>query len=164
MSHEAAIDRLSGIYARKNMDYGNSAHVTFVEFGEVAIVIRLADKLSRLESLLTGRQQHVADESVADTIGDAVNYLVMLVAELDTEATGLDEETSKAREANIGRVYELFRLLRSLPSVPAAVPPMPYRAHLLSIWKNVTHSGDRRDLYFILARHLLREYERMTEA
>ena len=72
MTRKEIVNHLIDVYTAKNKDYGNSAHITYVEFGEVALVIRISDKLSRLQSLMLSGEQNVKDESIADTIGDAV--------------------------------------------------------------------------------------------
>lgn len=163
LTRSEIIDHLTGIYTRKNSDYGNSAHHTFVEFGEVALVIRISDKLSRLESLMSGREQQVGDESVLDTLGDAITYLHMLVAEIDTADDGLPESISKARQANIGRTYELLKETKNCDLTKAGISLQPFRSHLLSIWRTGSMQL-RRDLYLGLAHYLLREYERMSAA
>lgn len=163
LTRSEIIDHLTDIYARKNSDYGNSAHYTFVEFGEVALVIRISDKLSRLESLMSGREQQVGDESVLDTLGDAVTYLHMLVAEIDTAVDDLPEALSKARQDNIARVYELFKETKQHDLAKPGISLQPFRSHLLSIWR--LESVDlRRNLYLGLAHYLLREYAHMSAA
>lgn len=47
-------------------------------------MVRISDKISRLATLLDVREAQVKDESVADTIRDAINYLAILLAYLDT--------------------------------------------------------------------------------
>lgn len=46
-----------------------------------AILIRLNDKLNRLETLMNGAEQHVSDESVEDTLLDLANYCIMELVE-----------------------------------------------------------------------------------
>lgn len=160
MTRTEVIEKLTNTYEKKNIDYGNSAHITFVEFGETALVVRISDKLSRLVSLLKNGEAQVNDESLLDTIGDAVTYLVMLVAELLVEPgdAGKTEEERKASEKNIDTVFELFDGLDS----PMRNPDRPYdisqsRERLLHIFL----TGDatsRRAMYLSLADRLLEEY------
>ena len=60
------------LFKRKNADYGNA----FVDFGAVGVLIRLNDKFNRAVTLSKGKQE-VADESLIDTLLDAVNYIIM---------------------------------------------------------------------------------------
>lgn len=71
---------LHDTYKAKNADYGDS----FVQVREKypnAILIRLNDKLNRLETLMNGAEQHVNDESVEDTLLDLANYCIMELVE-----------------------------------------------------------------------------------
>lgn len=61
---------------KKNADYGNSYFELREEFGRVAFVIRLVDKVSRLKTL-TGREPEVVEESELDTIRDIVGYCLL---------------------------------------------------------------------------------------
>lgn len=79
---------LNALYARKNHDYGDSFHQTFVEEGMAMARIRLGDKLSRFKTLsrispTDSAQQQVTDESIRDTLLDLANYAIMTVLELD---------------------------------------------------------------------------------
>lgn len=158
----AALDHLESVYRRKNADYGNSAHHTYVEFGEVALVIRISDKLSRLQTLLSGAEAKVKDESILDTIGDAVTYLFILCAEMDTERSDLDEETNKARQDNIARVYELFNGMKYTDLWYFAYSEDDqWRNNLMSIWKTEEREL-RRCLYVELTLALLNRYVSLT--
>ena len=46
-------------------------------------LIRLEDKLSRLDRLTSGAEQKVKDESIRDTLMDLANYTIMTLMELD---------------------------------------------------------------------------------
>lgn len=46
VKHKAICDELNQLYARKNHDYGDSFHQTFVEEGMAMPRIRLGDKFS----------------------------------------------------------------------------------------------------------------------
>ena len=88
IKHKAICDELNQLYARKNHDYGNSFHQTFVEEGLAMTRIRLGDKFSRFKTLsrLTstdGGQQQVADESIRDTLMDLANYAIMIILEME---------------------------------------------------------------------------------
>lgn len=49
--HKKLCDGLNELYARKNHDYGDSFHTTFVEEGLAMARIRLGDKFSRFKTL-----------------------------------------------------------------------------------------------------------------
>lgn len=72
--------RMAEVYAAKNHDYGNS----FAKLRErypTSILIRLADKLNRLDTLLMGDAAKVKGESIDDTLLDLANYAVMELVE-----------------------------------------------------------------------------------
>ena len=88
MRHKELCDGLNQLYARKNHDYGDSFHQTFVEEGLAMARIRLGDKFSRFKTLsrispTDSTQQQVTDESIRDTLLDLANYAIMTVLELD---------------------------------------------------------------------------------
>lgn len=90
LKHQAICDELNKLYERKNHDYGDSFHQTFVEEGLAMTRIRLGDKfsrfktLSRLSSSDSGQQQ-VTDESIRDTLMDLANYAIMTILEMETD-------------------------------------------------------------------------------
>lgn len=85
--HRKLVMGLNELYARKNADYGDSFHDTFVEEGMAMARIRLSDKLNRFKSLTKGDSvQQVNDESVRDTLLDLANYAIMTVIEMDRAA------------------------------------------------------------------------------
>lgn len=71
-------------YIKKNMDYGDSFSKSYQEFGLVAPVVRMSDKVERLKSLSKGEAQ-VKDESIRDTLLDIANYAIMTVVEVEYE-------------------------------------------------------------------------------
>lgn len=83
--HESICRELNALYVRKNADYGDSFHKTYVEEGMAMARIRLSDKLERFKRLTKSNEQHVQDESVRDTLIDLANYAIMTVMELDGE-------------------------------------------------------------------------------
>ena len=82
--HMVLCKKLNDIYEKKNHDYGDSFHDTFVEEGMAMARIRLSDKLSRFKRLTReGVEQEVVDESIADTLMDLANYAIMTVLEME---------------------------------------------------------------------------------
>lgn len=81
--HTAICIELGDIYRRKNHDYGDSFHKTFLEEGFAMPRIRLTDKLERFKQLTRCGDQQVADESIRDTLLDLANYAIMTVMEMD---------------------------------------------------------------------------------
>lgn len=84
--HLSICEEINDLYARKNHDYGDSFHETFVEEGYAMSRIRLSDKLNRFKTLSRGVQSEVQDESIRDTLIDLANYAIMTVLEMDTHA------------------------------------------------------------------------------
>ena len=82
--HMELCKKLNDIYAKKNHDYGDSFHDTFVEEGMAMARIRLSDKLNRFKTLTReGVEQEVVDENIVDTLMDLANYAVMTVLEME---------------------------------------------------------------------------------
>lgn len=82
--HMELCKKLNDIYAKKNHDYGDSFHDTFVEEGMAMARIRLSDKLNRFKKLTREDVvQEVADESIVDTLMDMANYAIMTVLEME---------------------------------------------------------------------------------
>lgn len=81
--HAAICDELKDLYLRKNTDYGDSFHKTFIEEGMAMSRIRLSDKLERFKRLTRSGEQNVKDESVRDTLIDLANYAIMTIVEME---------------------------------------------------------------------------------
>ena len=64
------------VFKKKNHDYGNSFDQSLDKFGLIASVVRLSDKMNRIESLIN-KEAQVKDESIRDTIMDMANYCIM---------------------------------------------------------------------------------------
>ena len=73
------------IYREKNADYGDSFSKSYKEFGIIAPVVRMSDKMERIKQLSKGEDIKVKDESLKDTLIDIANYALMLVVEMDLE-------------------------------------------------------------------------------
>ena len=86
--------KLNDLYARKNRDYGDSFHETFVEEGLAMTRIRLADKFQRFKTLSKKADMagEVPDESIIDTLMDLANYSLMTVLELQLKNEELERQ------------------------------------------------------------------------
>lgn len=77
-------DKMNRTYEAKNNDYGDSFTKVRNKYPN-SIVIRLNDKLNRLESLMNGNKQMVKGESIKDTLLDMANYCIMELVEMEIE-------------------------------------------------------------------------------
>lgn len=71
-------EEMNELYERKNHDYGDSFTDTYKKFGLVAPLVRMNDKINRLNTLAVKKQQ-VNDEAIEDTLIDIANYAVMTI-------------------------------------------------------------------------------------
>ena len=83
--HLKICEELNSLYAKKNHDYGDSFHISFVEEGMAMARIRLSDKLNRFKTLSRSDKQEVVDESIRDTLIDLANYAIMTILEMENE-------------------------------------------------------------------------------
>lgn len=78
------LNDISDVLEKKNQDYGNSFHDTFVEFGLISPVIRLNDKMKRLKTLVTN-SCNPNYESIEDTLKDMIGYATLTLNELNLQ-------------------------------------------------------------------------------
>lgn len=71
-----AHDELLQTFVDKNADYGNSFESSLEEYGLIAALIRMEDKMRRLRTLIKSEAK-VKDESISDTLRDLSNYALM---------------------------------------------------------------------------------------
>lgn len=71
-------------YAAKNHDYGNSFEQSCDKFGIIAGIVRMGDKMNRIETLAV-KKAEVNDESIKDTLLDLANYAIMTVMWLNKQ-------------------------------------------------------------------------------
>jgi phage protein len=87
-------------FCRKNHDYGNSFEESLDKFGIIASLVRMQDKMLRLESLTDdSKTQQVGSESLLDTLEDLSNYAAMTACWLKG-VQAEDEEMKKLIEAS----------------------------------------------------------------
>jgi hypothetical protein len=80
------------LFKRKNADYGDA----FATYGPVGVLVRMGDKISRLQSVTNKGISLVNDEAVRDTLIDLHNYSAMAVMLLDERKETENKIESKA--------------------------------------------------------------------
>lgn len=89
-----AHDELFAIFEKKNADYGNSFEESLEKHGIIAAIVRMEDKMGRLNSLTKkGSEQKVSDESLVDTLKDLSNYALMTAVWLEEKEPGKAKTT-----------------------------------------------------------------------
>ena len=83
--HMEICKKLNSIYEKKNHDYGDSFHLSYLEEGMAMPRLRLGDKLNRFKNLSRGKDVLVNDESILDTLYDMANYAIMTIIEIEDE-------------------------------------------------------------------------------
>lgn len=71
-------------YAAKNHDYGDSFNISLNKYGLLAALVRMGDKMNRLEAL-SKNPAEVKTESIQDTLLDLANYSIMTIMWLKTQ-------------------------------------------------------------------------------
>jgi hypothetical protein len=67
------------LFKRKNADYGDA----FAEYGSIGVLVRMGDKIKRLQSITNKGIVLVNDEQMRDTLIDLHNYAAMAIMLLD---------------------------------------------------------------------------------
>lgn len=83
--HKQICSELNELYERKNHDYGDSFHKSFIDEGMAMARIRLGDKYNRFKTLSRSDVQYVHDESIRDTLIDLANYAIMTIIEMERD-------------------------------------------------------------------------------
>ena len=80
-SMRKAYDENYQTFLKKNADYGSSFEKSLEQLGEVAGIVRISDKYSRLVNLT--KNENKVLESKSDTLKDMANYCLMLAVWLE---------------------------------------------------------------------------------
>lgn len=83
MKIQSLCGELSETLIRKNHDYGDSVHDTYMEYGPVSFLVRIADKINRIKQLSEGVVPSVGNEKLKDTVMDLAGYAILFAAELE---------------------------------------------------------------------------------
>jgi hypothetical protein len=79
------------LFSRKNADYGDA----FAAYGTIGILVRLGDKIQRLQSITSKGINLVDDENLRDTLIDLHNYAAMGIMLLDEAKEPANETVNK---------------------------------------------------------------------
>lgn len=77
----SACSELAELLVRKNHDYGDSFSQQYSKYGLMSALIRMDDKMRRLETLQQAESMAQVDESVSDTLLDLAGYALLSYVE-----------------------------------------------------------------------------------
>jgi hypothetical protein len=69
------------LFRKKNKDYGDA----FANYGAIGVLVRMGDKISRLQSITNNSISLINTESLRDTLIDLHNYSAMAIMLLDED-------------------------------------------------------------------------------
>ena len=72
------------LFSRKNKDYGDA----FANYGTVGVLVRMGDKIQRLQSITASGITLNKDEKLRDTLIDLHNYAAMAIMLMDEAEEG----------------------------------------------------------------------------
>lgn len=74
-------DEALELFKKKNADYGDA----FADYGPIGVLMRMGDKIRRLNSITKSQVVMIDDEKTRDTLLDLHNYSAMAIMLLDEE-------------------------------------------------------------------------------
>ena len=81
------------LFKKKNQDYGDA----FANYGVIGVLVRMGDKIARLQSISTKSVSLVNSESLRDTLIDLHNYSAMAIMLLDENDENDEKIAAKTR-------------------------------------------------------------------
>jgi len=81
------------LFSKKNDDYGDA----FAKHGPVGVLVRIGDKISRLQNITNKGINLVEDESIRDSLIDLHNYAAMAIMLLDEKTQETDDKEEGTR-------------------------------------------------------------------
>lgn len=77
------------LFSKKDKDYGDA----FATYGPVGVLVRIGDKIQRLQSITKSGITLVEDEKIRDTLIDLHNYAAMAIMLMDdNKNSGIEAE------------------------------------------------------------------------
>lgn len=87
---EEITENLADTLVRKNHDYGDSFHKQYCKHGLIVSLLRLEEKLDRLESI-TNSKNILVDETIDDTLLDIAGYAILTLVTREKLSEKLSE-------------------------------------------------------------------------
>jgi len=96
--HERITNEARGLMKAKNEDYAHGADPfrNFRRHGPFGVLVRLSDKIARLDSFEERGEFSVQSEGLEDTVKDIINYATIYLALKREAADGSTENRAKA--------------------------------------------------------------------
>ena len=160
-----AHDELLQTFVDKNADYGNSFESSLEEYGLIAALIRMDDKMGRLRTIIKSEAK-VKDESISDTLRDLSNYALMASVWVDnkTITQEISETINRIKQLLAGDVTEPPVVEKSIldEDVELAKRDEPYYEATVSIDYILESqpTEDSEDKEFVPAGTRVRVYEK----
>ncbi len=63
------------LFTKKNKDYGDA----FADYGTVGVIVRIGDKIRRMQNITKSGVNLIKDENLRDTLIDLHNYAAMAI-------------------------------------------------------------------------------------
>jgi hypothetical protein len=114
--HAEVVKKMNDIVKVKNTDYSGGGdsdafnNFTMVEkkgvcSTEAGFLVRMEDKMMRINNLIKNGGAAVKDESIRDTLMDLANYSILMMGYIDSKHVGWDEAGLKNSETVVAE-YE----------------------------------------------------------
>jgi hypothetical protein len=81
LQYEKVHNEAKELFRKKNADYGDA----FSQYGAIGVVVRIGDKISRLNNIKKTQIINVDNETLRDTLVDLHNYSAMAIMLIDEE-------------------------------------------------------------------------------
>ena len=94
------------LFSRKNADYGDA----FAAYGTIGILVRLGDKIQRLQSITSKGINLVDDENLRDTLIDLHNYAAMGIMLLDETKEPVNETANETANQSDNKTIDEWHI------------------------------------------------------
>ena len=102
------------LFRKKNADYGDA----FANYGVIGILVRMGDKINRLQSISSKKVSLINTESLRDTLIDLHNYAAMGIMLLDEDKNKIPRQTLPSPVLNSNEEREKTPSFQRCSSAP----------------------------------------------